>query len=147
MIEPQARFFFKNRGLALFVRKGNPLRIGGLTHVVRGRRRIALPDSGDVRAKCRAAADESLGKPGADALFAAECGLPGRLGIMPQDSPEMVARGFADVGSTWYHSASYWAPIFANHFELVAISGGSDFLCRHKVLLGRSGKPDLALIR
>ena len=30
VIEPQARYFAKNRGLALLVRKGNPLGIHGL---------------------------------------------------------------------------------------------------------------------
>src|SRR5215471_20091286 len=35
VIEPQARFFCKNRGVALLVRKGNPLRIQGLVDVTR----------------------------------------------------------------------------------------------------------------
>jgi hypothetical protein len=35
VIEPQARFFSKNRGLALLVRKGNPLGIHSLTDVAR----------------------------------------------------------------------------------------------------------------
>src|SRR6267378_2413960 len=34
VIEPQARFFCKNRGVALLVRKGNPLGIHGLADVV-----------------------------------------------------------------------------------------------------------------
>ena len=46
VIEPQAHFFSKNRGLALLVRKGNPLGIHGLTDVTRTGARIALPDSG-----------------------------------------------------------------------------------------------------
>src|SRR5437867_6266082 len=45
VIEPQVRFFSKNRGLALLVRKGNPLGIHGLTDVVRTGARIALPDA------------------------------------------------------------------------------------------------------
>lgn len=98
VLEPQARFFCKNRGLAVLVRKDNPLGIHGLADVARRGARIALPDSGDVRAKCRAAADEQLGKPAADAFFAAEVpSFPGRLGIMHRDLPEMVARGYADV--------------------------------------------------
>jgi hypothetical protein len=35
LVEPQARFFSKNRGLALLVRKGNPLGIHGLNDVAR----------------------------------------------------------------------------------------------------------------
>jgi hypothetical protein len=44
VIEPQARFFCKNRGVALLVRKGNPLGIRGLADVVRTGTRIALPE-------------------------------------------------------------------------------------------------------
>src|SRR5436309_3423327 len=61
VIEPQARFFSKNRGLALLVRKGNPLGIHGLTDVVRTGARIALPDAVEEagsRARYRAAVDE-----------------------------------------------------------------------------------------
>jgi hypothetical protein len=122
VVAPQARFFCKNRGVALLVRKGNPLGIGGLGDVTRAGARIALPDSGDVREKCRAAADELLGKSSADALFAAEVPtFPGRLGIMHRDLPEMVARGYADVAFTWYHLVSYWAQIFPDHFALVPV--------------------------
>jgi hypothetical protein len=128
VVEPQARFFCKNRGVALLVRKGNPLAIGGLNDVVRAGIRIALPDAGDVRAKCRGAADALLGKSAADALFAAEVqNFPGRLGIMHRDLPEMVARSYADVAFTWFHLVSYWARIFPDHFEAVAVPGAEPF--------------------
>src|SRR5262249_3577342 len=128
VIEPQARFFCKNRGVALLVRQGNPLGVHGLADVTRTGARIALPDSGDVRAQCRAAADTLLGKAGADALFAAEApNFPGRLGIMHRDLPEMVARSYADVAFTWYHLVSYWARIFPNHFALVPVPGAEPF--------------------
>jgi accessory colonization factor AcfC len=128
VVESRARFFCKNRGLALLVRKGNPLAISGLNDVVRVGIRIALPDAGDVRAKCRAAADTLLGKSAADALFAAEVqNFPGRLGIMHRDLPEMVARSHADVGFTWFHLVSYWARIFPDHFEAVAVPGAEPF--------------------
>jgi hypothetical protein len=130
-IEPQARFFSKNRGLALLVRKGNPLGIRGLTDVVRTGARIALPDAvqeAGSRARYRAAADELIGKSGADALFAAEAPhFPGRLGIVHRDFPEMVARGYADVALTQYHLVSYWTRLFPNHFELVQVSGAERF--------------------
>ena len=128
LIEPQARFFCKNRGVALLVRKGNPLGIQRLADVTRTSARIALPDSGDVRTQCRAAADALLGKPAADALFAAEVrSFAGRLGIMHRDLPEMVARSYADVAFTWYHLVSYWARIFPDHFEFVPIPGAEPF--------------------
>jgi hypothetical protein len=132
VIEPQARFFCKNRGLALLVRKNNPLGIHDLADVTRTGARIGLPDpGGHVRAQCRAAADTLLGKPTADALFAAEVpSFPGRLGIMHRDLPEMVARGFADAALTWYHLVSYWARIFPNHFALVPVSGAERFFAQ-----------------
>jgi hypothetical protein len=127
IVEPQARFFCKNRGVALLVGKGNPRGIHGLADVIRTGARVALPDTGDVRAKCLAAAQELLGKAAADALVAAEVSFPGRLGIMHRDLPEMVARGYADVAFTWYHLVSYWARIFQNHFEFVAVPGAEPF--------------------
>ncbi|WP_157450565.1 hypothetical protein [Bradyrhizobium sp. ARR65] len=78
-------FFCKNRGVALLVTKGNPLGIHGLADVIRSGTRVALPDTGDVRAKCLAATEELLGKAAADALVAAESSFPGRLGIMHRD--------------------------------------------------------------
>jgi len=140
MIEPQARFFCKNRGVALLVPKGNPLGIQGLADVTRTSARIALPDSGDVRAQCRAAADALLGKAAADALFAAEVpSFPGRLGIMHRDLPEMVARSYADVAFTWYHLVSYWARIFPNHFAFVSVPGAEPFFTQ--IAFGRVSSP------
>jgi hypothetical protein len=129
VIEPEARFFCKNRGVALLVRKGNPLGIHGLADVVRTGARIALSD----------ATEELLGKPATDALVAAESNFPGRLGIMHRDLPEMVARGYADVAFTWYHLVSYWARIFPNQFEFVAISGAEPFFTQ--IALARVNSP------
>ncbi len=125
--ERRARFFCKNRGVALLVRKGNPLGVRSLADVIRSGTRIALPDFGDVRAKCLAATEMLLGKSAADALVSAETSFPGRLGIMHRDLPEMVARGYADVAFTWRHLVSYWARIFPNHFEFVAVPGAEPF--------------------
>jgi len=128
VVEPQARFFCRNRGVTLLVRKRNPLGIRGLNDVLRAGTRIALPDAGDVRAKCCAAAEALLGKPAADTLFAAEVrSFPGRLGIMHRDLPEMVARSYADVAFTWYHLVYYWARIFPAHFRAVAVPGAEPF--------------------
>ncbi|MGV7219759.1 substrate-binding domain-containing protein [Bradyrhizobium sp. UFLA05-112] len=127
VVEREARFFCRNRGVALLVRKGNPLGIRGLPDVIRPGTRIALPDTGDVRAKCLAATETLLGKAAADALVAAEADFSGRLGIMHRDLPEMVARGYADVAFTWHHLVSYWARIFPDHIESVAIAGTEPF--------------------
>jgi len=137
-IEPQARFFSRNRGFALLVRKGNPRGIHGLVDVARSGR-IALPEATsepEARARYRAAVDDLIGKPAADALFAAEApNFPGRIGIVHRDLPEMVARGYADVALTQYHLISYWTRIFPNHFALVPVSGAERFFV--KIAFGR----------
>jgi hypothetical protein len=130
VIEPQARYFSRNRGPALLVRKGNPLGIYGLTDIVRTGARIALPNAVEAaaRARYRIALEGLIGKPEADAIFAAEVSdFPGRLGIVHRDLPEMVARGYADVAFTQYHLISYWTRIFPRHFELVPISGAEQY--------------------
>jgi molybdate transport system substrate-binding protein len=137
-IEPQARYFSRNRGPALLVRKGNPLGIYGLADIARTGVRIALPNAVEAaaRARYRIALEGLIGKPGADAVFAAEVSdFPGRLGIVHRDLPEMVARGYADVAFTQYHLISYWTRIFPRHFELVPISGAERFSV--KIAFGR----------
>ena len=134
-IEPQARFFSRNRGFALLVRKGNPRGIQALVDVARSGGRIALPEATsepEARARYRAAVDDLIGKPAADALFAAEApNFPGRIGIVHRDLPEMVARGYADVALTQYHLISYWTRIFPNHFALVPVSGAERFFVKN----------------
>jgi len=132
-IEPRARFFAKNRGPAILVRKGNPLGVHSLDDIAHTRARIALPDATEAgaRARYRAAIEGLIGKSGADAVFAAEVpSFPGRLGIVHRDLPEMVARGYADVAFTQYHLVSYWTRLFPNHFELVPVSGAERFFVK-----------------
>src|SRR6266446_3185562 len=142
MIERQARFFSKNLGPALLVRKGNPLGIHGLADVARTGARTALPDAqeADARARYRASLDGLIGHSGADAFFAAEAPpFQGRIGIVHRDLPEMIARGYADVALTQYHLISYWTRTFPDHFELVPISGAGQFFV--KIALARSVDP------
>ena len=139
IVEPEARYFCRNRGVALLIRKGNPLGVHGLADVIRPGMRVALPDTGDVRAKCLAATEELLGTPAAEALVAAEASFPGRLGIMHRDLPEMVARNYADVAFTWYHLVSYWTRIFPNQFEFVVVPGAEPFFTR--IALARVNNP------
>jgi len=130
VIEPQARRFSKNRGRALVVRRGNPLGIHSLADVAQTGARIAQADSVEagVRNGNRAAVEALVGKATAEAVFAREVEhFPGRLGITHRDVPEMIARGYADVGLTQYHLISYWVRTFPNHFELVPITGSERF--------------------
>jgi hypothetical protein len=141
-IEPQARFFSRNRGPALLVRKGNPLAIRGLSDIVRTGARIALPNADEeaARLRYRATIDGLIGKSAADAVFAAEVPhFPGRLGIVHRDLPEMVARGYADVAFTQYHLISYWTRLFPGHFDLVPVSGADQFFV--KIAFGRAVDP------
>jgi len=142
VLEPQARYFSKNRGRALLVRKGNPLGIHGLADVARTGASIAQADSVEAGARAgnRAAIEGLIGRAGADAFYAKEVEhFPGRLGITHRDVPEMIARGYADVGLTQYHLISYWARTFPNHFELVPIAGAERFPV--KIAFGRVVDP------
>jgi hypothetical protein len=130
VIEPHARLFSKNRGLALLVRKGNPVGIRALADVARSGARLAQPDIVEfgARARNRAMIEGLVGKTAADAFFAQEVEhFPGRLRITHRDVPEMIARGYADVGLSQYHLVSHWARIFPDRFELVPIEGAERF--------------------
>jgi len=133
VLEPEARFFSKNRGRALLVRKGNPLGINALTDVARTGARLAHADATEAasRAGNRAAVEQLIGKAAAGKFFATAVEtFPGRLGIVHRDLPEMLARGYADVALTQYHLISYWARTFPNVFELVPIAGAERFPVR-----------------
>ena len=141
-LEPQARYFSLNRGRALLVRKGNPLGIHGLADVARTGARVAHADLVEASAHAgnRASIEGLIGKAAADAFFANEVQhFPGRLGITHRDVPEMVARGYADVGLTQYHLISYWVRTFPNLFELVPIAGAERFAVR--IAFGRIVNP------
>lgn len=142
VVEPQARYFSRDRGRALLVRKGNPLGIHGLADVARTGARVAQADSvqAGARAGNRAAIEALIGKTAADAFFSKEVEhFAGRLGITHRDVPEMIARGYADVGLTQYHLISYLVRIFPNHFELVPIAGAERFPV--KIAFGRVVRP------
>src|SRR5262245_14105325 len=129
-VEPQARLFSKSRGLALLVRRGNPLNIRILADVSRIGARLAQPDSAEfgARARNRAMIEGLVGKAEADGFFGNEVQhFPGRLGITHRDVPEMIARGYADVGLSQYHLVSHWARTFPDRFVLVPIGGAERF--------------------
>jgi hypothetical protein len=130
VIEPHARLFSKNRGLALLVRKGTPVGIRTLADVARSGARLAQPNGVEfvARARNRAMIEGLVGKTAADAFFAQEVEhFPGRLGIAHRDVPEMIARGYADVGLSQYHLVPHCARIFPDRFELVPIEGTERF--------------------
>src|SRR6266536_953807 len=122
--------------------KANPLGINGLIDVARVGARLAQADATEAEARAgnRSSIEQLIGKPAADAFFEAEAKyFPVRLGIMHRDIPEMIARGYADVGLTQYHPVSYWTRVFPNHFELVPIVGAERFPV--KIALSRVTEP------
>ena len=145
ILESTARYFSRNRGRALLVRKGNPLGIRGLADGARTGARVAQADSVEAGARAgnRTAIEGLIGRPAADAFFAKEVEhFAGRLGITHRDVPEMIARGYADVGLTQYHLIAYWTRTFPRHFELVPIAGAERFPV--KIALGRVVGPPRA---
>lgn len=142
VLEPQARYFSKNRGRALVVRKGNPLAIHSIADAARIGARVGHSDSVEAtsRANNRAAIESLVGKNLSDAFFAREVDhFPGRTGITHRDVPEMLARGYADVGLTQYHLISHWARTFPDLFELVPIAGAENLPV--KIAFGRVVDP------
>jgi hypothetical protein len=130
VIESRARFFSRNRGPALLVRKGNPLGIRELADIPRTGARFAVANALEegARVRYRTALEGLIGKALADAIFAGEVTtFPGRLGIVHRDLPETVARGYADVAFAQYHLVSYWTRIFPRHFELVLVPGAEKY--------------------
>src|SRR5262249_53209412 len=117
-------------GRALVVRKGNPFGIHSLADVARTGARLAQADSVEAGARNgnRAAVEGFGGKTKTEAAFAQKGEhFPVGRGITHPDVPEMIARGYADVGLTQYHLISYWVRTFPNHFELVPITGSERF--------------------
>ena len=141
-LQRQARYFSRNRGRALLVRKGNPLGIRTLADVARVGARVVHADLHEANAHAgnRASIEGLIGKTETDRFFAREVQhFPGRLGITHRDVPEAVARGYADVGLTQYHLMSYWVRTFPEHFELVSIAGAERFAV--KIAFGRVVDP------
>jgi hypothetical protein len=58
---------------------------------------------------------------------------------MHRDLPEMVARSYADVAFTWYHLVSFWARVFPDHFEFIAVPGVESFFT--KIAFARTVNP------
>jgi hypothetical protein len=119
-IERQARFFSKNRGVALLVRKGNPRGIHGLADIVRtgtgwrsGTRRCSVP----YACGCR----QSARKPRRRPVRAEVPSFPGRLAIMHRDLPEMIAR-LSERLLTWFPGTDIPRPVWLWPFRVGNLS-------------------------
>jgi hypothetical protein len=100
-IEPQARFFSRNRGFALLVRKGNPLGIHALADVARSGGRIALPEAASepqARARYRAAVESAL----CIAIFPRWWRAATPTWPSPSITSFPIGRGYSQTISRWY---------------------------------------------
>ncbi|QEZ48784.1 substrate-binding domain-containing protein [Cupriavidus oxalaticus] len=131
LIAPRARIFSQSRGLAMLVRKGNPLGIQDIKGTIQKKAKMAMADNtveAKARARNRTVLEKIVGKEETDRLFANEVEtFPGRLGIAHRDLPYMVAEGYADVAITQFHLVTYFQRTFPSQFDVVPIAGAERF--------------------
>lgn len=130
LVRAEARVFARNAGLALVVRKGNPLGIASLNDLSRPDIAIVLASEAEpgARAQYRHALEALMGESAAAELFARETvTFDGRLGIQHRDVPEALAKSHANVGIIFRHLACYYARTFPTLLETVEITGAERF--------------------
>jgi hypothetical protein len=101
LVRADARVFARNAGLALVVRKGNPLGIASPKDLLRPEVTIVLASDVEpgARAQYRRALGALIGESAAAELFTRELvTFDGRLGIQHRDVPEALAKSYANVG-------------------------------------------------
>jgi extracellular solute-binding protein len=110
LVKAEARVFARNAGLALVVRKGNPLNVTSLKDLLRPEINIVVASASEpgARVQYRRALEGLMGEgPSAD-LFARETvTFEGRLGIQHRDVLEALAKNHANVGIIFRHLAQY----------------------------------------
>jgi hypothetical protein len=130
LVRAEARVFARNAGLALVVRKGNPLKIASLADLMRPEIAIVVASASEpgARAQYRRALDALMGEGAAADLFARETvTFDGRLGIQHRDIPEALAKKRANVGIIFRHLAQYYARTFPTLLEAVYVPGAEHF--------------------
>jgi accessory colonization factor AcfC len=100
-------------------KRGNPRGIRRLADLLRIGTRIAVPDSGDVRAQCFAAVEAQLAtlSPQRRRIFpvaSASC-----IAIWPNSRSWLRGRRL----HPWYHLVSFWARASPDHFARERVGG------------------------
>jgi hypothetical protein len=136
IVRAQARLFARNRGLALLVRRGNPLGITSVADLQKPQVRIVMASATEpgARAQYTKALEALMGEGGTSAMLARETALAretvtfeGRLGIQHRDILEALAKNQANVGIIFSHLARYYTQTFPDLVEMIEVSGAERF--------------------
>jgi hypothetical protein len=130
VVEGKAHLFARNRGPALVIPAGNPLKVHGLDDVLRSDLRIVMASTSEpgARSEYIAALQGLLGDRPAQAILARETvSFTGRLGIQHRDVPYAVASRAAQVGIIYAHLAQYYVAAFPQIFAKVTVPGAEQF--------------------
>jgi ABC-type sulfate transport system substrate-binding protein len=117
------RPYASNRGCALLVRRGNPLRVHTVADLLRDEVRVALssPDREPASHASYAATLQAQGGPDTVARILAKPGtwMPQR--VHHREAPQALADGLADVAPLYSHLASYLSEQMPGLFETVGL--------------------------
>jgi accessory colonization factor AcfC len=130
IVRAEARLFARNRGLALLVRRGNPLGIASITDLHNPQVRIVMASATEpgARGQYTKALEDLMGEAGTKALLARETvTFAGRLGIQHRDILEALAKNEANVGIIFVHLARYYARTFPDIVEMIEVPGAERF--------------------
>ena len=130
IVPAQARLFARNRGLALLVRRGNPLGIASLADLQNPQVRIVMASATEpgARGQYIHALEALMGEGETKATLARETvTFEGRLGIQHRDILEALAKNQANVGIIFAHLARYYARTFPDLVEMIEIPGAERF--------------------
>ena len=130
IVPAQARLFARNRGLALLVRRGNPLGIASIADLQNPQVRIVMASATEpgARGQYIQALEVLMGEGEAKAMLARETvTFEGRLGIQHRDILEALAKNQANVGIIFAHLARYYARTFPDLVEMIEVPGADRF--------------------
>jgi hypothetical protein len=126
IVRAQARLFARNRGLALLVRRGNPLGIASVADLQNPQVRIVMASATEpgARGQYIQALEALMGESATKTMLAREAvTFEGRLGIQHRDILEALAKLHANVGIIFAHLARYYARTFPDLVEMIEVPG------------------------
>jgi molybdate transport system substrate-binding protein len=130
IVRAQARLFARNRGLALLVRRGNPLGIASIADLQNPLVRLVMASATEPGARDQyiGALEVLVGEKGAKSALARETvTFEGRIGIQHRDVIEALAKNHANVGVIFAHLAHHYALTFPDLVEMIEVPGAERF--------------------
>jgi hypothetical protein len=130
LLRSEARVFARNKGLALLVRKGNPLGVASVQDLARPDVRIVMASASEPGARNQyvLALREMIGEDAVKNALARETvTFEGRLGIQHRDVLEALAKNHANVGIIFNHLAQYYARTFPALVQAIEVPGAERF--------------------